>query len=145
MVPLSPPVERGLALVSGRKRPWKWFHAPSPAGNGRGTGSKPPCGRRDALELLPSRGAGCAELWNCFFGLLRPEMGLGTGSKPLRWPSRCLGSDSTPSCSLRRPVEVVPCLAAGRRRPVEMVSSRGARCVALKKGEKTDPCLFLKP
>lgn len=62
----------------------------------------PSCGRHDALEVLPSRGAGCAELWNRFFGLLRLEMGLGSGSMPHRWPSPTRGSGLKPWRSLRR-------------------------------------------
>ena len=74
----------------------------APAARRCGTSSTPPCGRHDALEVLPSRGAGCAELWNRFFGLLRLEMGLGSGSMPHRWPSPTRGSGLKPWRSLRR-------------------------------------------
>ena len=86
IVLLPPPVERCLAIVSGRKRPWKWFHAPSPAGNGRGSSSTP---RR----------------W--------PEMFRGTGSKPWRRLREALEPVSNRGAAQKCPLEVVPNLGAG--------------------------------
>ena len=80
--------------VACRKRPWKWFHAPSPAGNVRGSGSTPRrwpemlrgssskprrrlreavelvsnlgAGRKCPLEAVPSLGARCTAPWKWF-------------------------------------------------------------------------------
>ena len=74
--------------------------------------------------------------WKYFFGLLRPEMPLGSGFNPLRWSSRCLGNGSTPRCGLRDALETVPRLAAGCRRPLEVIPTLATRCAIPEKAAK---------